>query len=238
MAFDDIYVRPIFIDQLMLSKALGPLPDVAIAELAKIEALDVSNFYEQEVRSFVIDPIVRLLGYDKGTDFSVDLDRPIEFLNKKKVPDYKFHLWKENFWLIEAKRPLPENEKGFGYDVLAQALEYAVHPSINAALVVLCNGARLEIFDREVSVTEPILCVEKAGLRRDFNKIRALLEPMQVGFFEKRCVVRLLGLHKDESLRRPRAAALAQRFYYGDTSVFEDLCDGYGIRKDLYLEDG
>jgi hypothetical protein len=55
---------------------------------------------------FVIDPIIRILGYDKGTDFSVDLGRKIAFLDKNKFPDYRFHLWQENFWIIEAKRPL------------------------------------------------------------------------------------------------------------------------------------
>jgi hypothetical protein len=39
----------------------------------------------------------------------------------------------------------------------AQAIEYAVHPNINAALVVLYDGIIVEIFDQEVSVTEPIL---------------------------------------------------------------------------------
>lgn len=87
MSVADIYARPISFDDLLQFKILNPLPASALDELYKIEALDLSGFYEQEVRTFVIDPIVRILGYDKGTDFSVDLGRPIEFLDKKKFPD-------------------------------------------------------------------------------------------------------------------------------------------------------
>lgn len=203
MNIDDLYAKPISFDDLLQFKALNPLPATALDELAKLEALDITGFYEQEVRTFIIDPIVRVLGYDKGTDFSVDLGRPIEFLDKKKFPDYKFHLWQENFWLIEAKRPL-RDRTAFGYDELAQAIEYAVHPNINAALVVLCDGLKLEIFDREVSVTTPVLHVDRENLRRDFDKIRALLEPIQVWFFQKRRIVRLIDKVFDKEFNLQR----------------------------------
>jgi len=180
------------------------MPASALEELEKISTLDVSGYYEQEVRTFIVDRIVRLLGYDKQTDFSVDLGRPIEFLGTKKFPDYKFHLWKENFWLIEAKRPLPENKGTFGYEALSQAIGYAVHPDINAALVVLCDGLILEIFDREVSLAGPVLHVEISKLRDEFDKIRALLEPMQVWFFQKRRIVRLIDKVFDKEFNLER----------------------------------
>jgi hypothetical protein len=97
----------------------------------------------------------------------------------------------ENFWLIEAKRPSPGRTK-FGYADLAQAVEYAIHPDINAALVALCDGSLTEVFDREVSLTEPVLRVEQRDLVRDFDKLRVLLEPIQAWFFQKRRVVRLI----------------------------------------------
>jgi hypothetical protein len=204
MGIDDLYAKPIVLNDLIQFKALTPLPASALDELSKIEKLDVSGFYEAEVRTFVIDPIVRLLGYDKDTDFSVDLGRPVEFLGKNKFPDYKFHSWQENFWVIEAKRPLAENKGAFGYDAFAQALEYAVHPNINAALVVLCDSLQLEIFDREVSVTEPILHVDQNNLRKEFDNIRALLEPMQVWFFQKRRVVRMIDKVFDKEFNLQR----------------------------------
>ena len=225
----------------MQFKALDPLPAAAIDELAKIEALDLTGFYEQEVRSFVIDPIVRILGYDKATDFSVDLGRPIEFLEKKKFPDYKFNLWKENFWLIEAKRPLPDRN-AFGYDELAQAIEYAVHPNMNAALVVLCDGLKIEVFDREVSITDPVLHVDKQNLRRDFDKIRSLLGPLQVWFFQKRRIVRLIDKVFDKEFNYQRLdefrALIDRRLASKRTRVIENFrrnvkADGEGRKQHI-----
>jgi hypothetical protein len=60
------------------------------------------------------------------------------------------------------------------------------------SLVVLCDDVKFEIFDREASVDEPMLRVMIKDLRGDFDKIRAVLEPMQVWFFQKRRVVRLI----------------------------------------------
>ena len=53
-------------------------------------------------------------------------------------------------------------------------------------------------------LSKPVLRVAKADLRRDFDKLRKLLEPMQVWFFQKRRVVRLIDkvFDKEFNLRR------------------------------------
>jgi hypothetical protein len=45
----------------------------------------------------VIDPIVKMLGYEKGTTFSPDLEKPIHFIDSRKYIDYRCTLWEENF---------------------------------------------------------------------------------------------------------------------------------------------
>src|ERR1700733_6048882 len=135
--------REIDIDQLLLTKKLDPISDEHHAKLDKISKIEVANFSEMEVRSYVIDPIVRILGYDKGTIFSTELEHSITFLGKHIFPDYKLTLWNENSWLIEAKRPR-SSKTAFEYAELRQEVEYSVHPSINAALIVLCDGIKLE----------------------------------------------------------------------------------------------
>ena len=191
MALNDIYGQPLSFERLQQFKALAPLASDSLAELVRIEQLDISDFNEAEIRANVIDPIVRILGYQKGTDFSVDLGRQLKILEKSRFPDYKFNLWDADFWLIEAKRPR-HGQANFGYEDLAQALEYAAHPKINAALVVLCDGLKIEVFDREADLTAPVLHIDREGLTRDFDKLRLLLDPWQVWFFQKRRVVRLL----------------------------------------------
>ncbi|WP_157079224.1 hypothetical protein [Serratia ficaria] len=179
------------IDKLLLSKRTEPLTFEKIDILRHIQGYDVSHFNEAEVRSYIIDPMLRVLGYDKGTPFSTSLERQLIFVGQTRRSDYHVHLWNENFWLLEAKRPQRESTS-FGYEDFSQALEYSVHPSVNAALIVLCDGWKLEIFDREVDVEKPILHIEIKNLVAEFEKVRAILEPMQVWFFQKRRVIRLL----------------------------------------------
>ncbi len=179
------------IDMLMVSKQTEPLTPEKIATLQHIQGYDVSKFNEAEVRSYIIDPMLRVLGYDKGTPFSTSLERQLTFVGQTRRSDYHVHLWDENFWLLEAKRPQID-VSSFGYEDFSQALEYSVHPSVNAALIVLCDGLKLEIFDREVDVESPVLHVEIKNLVAEFDKVRAILEPMQVWFFQKRRVIRLL----------------------------------------------
>ncbi len=203
MAADDIYEKPLSIDDLSPSKAPPPLSAEALNQLAEIEKLNVSRFSEQEIRSFVIDPIVQILGYKNGTCYSVDLGKRIEFLDKNRLPDDKFNLWQEDFWLIEAKRPNLAKPH-FGYEELAQAVEHAIHPNIDAPLVVLCDGQKIEIYDREVSLTDFILHIDRQHLIRDFDKLRHLLEPMQAWFFQKRRIARLIDKVFDKEFNMER----------------------------------
>jgi hypothetical protein len=191
---DPLFSGRIDLDQLLLRKQLEPLSESQIRTLQHIQdypASDVAGFSEADAREYIIAPMLRVLGYDKGTPFSTSLETHLTFLGQGRRSDYHLQLWKESFWLLEAKKP-QIGIASFGYDDFAQALEYSVHPTVDAALIVLCDGLKLEIFDREVSVAEPILRVEIKELVANFDKIRLLLEPMQVWFFQKRRVLRLL----------------------------------------------
>jgi hypothetical protein len=158
-------MRPPDITALLVSKQLEPLSPDKIEILRHVQDYPgVAAFNEAEVRSYIIDPILRVLGYDKGTDFSTSLENHLLFLGQKRRSDYHVHLWEENFWLLEAKKP-QIGIAAFGYDDFSQALEYSVHPSVNAALIVLCDGLKLEIFDREANVESPILQVDMACCR-------------------------------------------------------------------------
>ena len=80
---DANYTSPINIEQLLLTKSLEPLAKTHAEMLKRIEQYDVSGFNEAEVRSNIIDPIVRILGYDKDTIFSADLEHRLTFLGKQ-----------------------------------------------------------------------------------------------------------------------------------------------------------
>ena len=178
--------------RLLLEKALSPLPSSDTEELKRIETLDVTGFSELDVRAEIIDPILGILGYRKGQDYSVDRGKHIRFLEKtKRYIDYNLTLWEKNFWLIEAKKPMTSKSQ-FGYDELSQAVEYAAHPEIEAALVVLCDGLKLDIFDREQNLEEPLLRVSVSNLTDKFEDLRKLLCPMQIWFFYRRRIIRAI----------------------------------------------
>jgi hypothetical protein len=177
---------------LLLAKDLEPLSEAARAELAKIAELKrLDEWSEADVREEIVTPILRLMGYGKESMFSVTREKSLRIIEKRLSADYTVTLWREDFWVIEAKKPSITNGR-FGYQQLWQAVQYAIHPAVNAALVVLCDGHAIEIYDREESLGAPLLRVERANLLRDFDQIRAVLGPLQSWFFQKRRVIRLL----------------------------------------------
>ena len=156
-----------------------------------IQNLDVSEYNEAEVRAEIIDPLLRVLGYEKETYFSIDREKRVPLLGSDRFLDYSMTLWSENFWLIEAKSA-KRKRAGFDAADIAQAVGYAVLPEINAALVVLCDGRHIAVFDREHSQTAAMLTVEVRELEVKVDELRAVLSPWQVWFFEKRRILRQL----------------------------------------------
>ena len=179
------------IDALLHDKMLTPLDVAAEDILNRISSFDVSEFTEADVREEIISPLLSVLGYKKDTFFSIEREKPIRLLGRNNFPDYKMTLWSENFWLIEAKKPKTKG-RCFSAADIRQAVGYAVHPEINAALVVLCDGQKFAVFDREENQIDPALTVEIGNLKTDIDKVRAILSPWQVWFFEKRRIVRHL----------------------------------------------
>ena len=176
---------------LLQHKILTPLDEKANDILERIQSLDVDGFSEADVREEIITPLLMVLGYDKQTYFSIEREKKIQLLGRNNYLDYNLTLWSENFWLIEAKKP---KGKGacFGVADIRQAIGYAAHPEINAALLVLCDGRKIAVFDREENQIAPALTVEITDIKAEIDRLRAVLSPWQVWFFEKRRIVRHL----------------------------------------------
>ncbi len=180
---------PLSLSDLMFHKVPEPLTDAEKQILQELATLDVTKFKEVDVREDILTPLLRVLGYQKGKDFSIQREEALQVPGRKRYPDYTLRLWKEQFWLIEAKRP---KSSGFSGADIEQAMCYAGHPKINAALVVLCDGLQSSIFDREESILKPALTVDIVNLQQHIRELQAVLSPWQVWFFEKRRIVRYL----------------------------------------------
>lgn len=188
---DPFLTGPVSPTALLQAKALEPLSLGALETLRTIQSRDVAGYNEAVVRAEIIDPLLGVLGYEKGTSFSMDRERRVGVLGTYKALDYSMTLWSENFWLIEAKSA-GRRRVGFKAADIDQAVGYAVHPEINAALVVLCDGRQVAVFDREHSQTDAMLTVDVRDLEARIDELRAVLSPWQVWFFEKRRVLRQL----------------------------------------------
>ena len=182
---------PISIEALTHFKALEPLEDTAYDTLQRIQSFNVTTFNEASVREEIITPLLQILGYDIQSYFSIEREKPIRLLGRNNFLDYNLTLWSKSFWLIEAKRPR-SNDSEFTASDISQALSYATHPEINAALVVLCDGRKISVFDREEDIQTPMLTINLANLEENIDQLRYVLSPWQVWFFEKRRIVRQL----------------------------------------------
>lgn len=175
---------------LLHSKAPRPLTSEQMAELERISKYDVSSYSEADVRAEIIDPVIRVLGYAKETYFSLQREKHLKVADRDLFIDYRMTLWSQAFWVIEAKK-VKRKPLRFTSKELQQALLYAVHPEIDAALVVLCDGRVFEVYDRDESVTQPAARVEVKKLPEQFHVLQALLGPWQAWFFQKRRALRV-----------------------------------------------
>ena len=188
---------------MLQDKSLPQLDSEQVKTLERIQTRNVTSYSEPDVREEIISPLLGVLGYDKQSYFSFDRNKALPAFGTNIFPDYSVALWTTNFWLIEAKRPRAPS-KSFNVSDLRQALGYAAHPSINAALFVLCDGRRIDIYDREEDIEQPIVSVKVSRLRQKIDELRALLSPWQVWFFEKRRIVRQLDRVFDKEFNLTR----------------------------------
>lgn len=186
----EIKIAPDISELLLHSKALRPLTSEQKEELTRISKYDVSTYSEEDVRAEIIDPVIRILGYAKETYFSTQREKHLKVADGDLFIDYRMTLWSQAFWVIEAKK-VKRKQLKFTSAELQQALLYAVHPEIDAALVVLCDGRVFEVYDRDESVTQPAARVEVKNLPEQFHVLQALLGPWQAWFFQKRRALRV-----------------------------------------------
>ncbi|MDI9334269.1 MAG: type I restriction enzyme HsdR N-terminal domain-containing protein [Cytophagales bacterium] len=210
---------------LLYSKAPAPLSPEQTAELERISKYDVSTYSEEDVRAEIIDPVIRVLGYAKETYFSTQREKHLKVADGDLFIDYRMTLWSQAFWVIEAKKVKRKPLK-FTSAELQQALLYAAHPEIDAALIVLCDGRVFEVYDRDESVTQPAARVEVKKLPEQFQVLQTLLGPWQAWFFEKRRALRVanrvLQLEMTPSRIEEFSAAMQRRVQDARAKVYDN----------------
>jgi hypothetical protein len=144
-----------------------------LVDLESLAAYDLADRSEEDIRGDWIDPLLRLLGYGLGTRHRIRRDLPLRIRpmigSRRLEIDFIPTVFGHRLWIIEAKRPQSDL---FAPDHLDQAWSYAMDPRIHASLMVLCDGARLAVFDvSKHDWEEPVFDHPKSELPAHFDEL-------------------------------------------------------------------
>jgi hypothetical protein len=143
--------------------------------------LNDPEFLEDSVREEIIVPILRKLGYSASAENKIirsrSLTHPFVYIGSVSrkiniIPDYLLKTEKGSYWVLDAKSPNEEIERGKNCE---QAFSYAIHPEVRAGIYALCNGRKLTVFG--ISEVNPILSIDVAEVDSRWNEVEGLLGP-------------------------------------------------------------
>ncbi len=162
--------------------------------LKKIGKKDFTGYDEQSIREEVIAPILRMLGYEKNSDYEVEREESYNandlFIkigsHKRQKLDYICNIRKNNFWLIEAKNG---DEKDITQEQLEQAYFYSIHPKVNCRFFAVTNGWVFNLYDRDKFLADdssdifiPILSINHTELADKFDTLYSYLGASNIIF--------------------------------------------------------
>jgi hypothetical protein len=145
------------------------------------KSTDFSTYNETEVREEFIIHLLHALGWRKGTTYDLEMEKSVKLSapyhqigRKEVVIDYAPSLRKRYFWIIEAK---PGKEKEMRESALLQAHLYAVHPEIQARMIVLTSGWEVRVYDAltVTSWNDPLLVVKQGDGDDKFIALRDMV---------------------------------------------------------------
>lgn len=171
-------------------------PEVLL--LQRWKSIDFTTWNEAEVREgFVID-LLHTLGYRKGTTFDLEMEKPLKLsqpfhrIGRKKVDiDYAPSVRKKYFWIVEAK---PGKQQAMDVGDLLQVHLYAIHPEIQARLVVLTNGWQLRVYDALTlsSFDDALLVVNQSDAESNFVELREMLGAARMHQFQRKRMLEVI----------------------------------------------
>lgn len=160
--------------------------------LARWKSIDFTGWNEAEVREGFIVDLLHTLGYRKGTSYDLEMEKPLQLakpfhrIGRKKVDiDYAPSIRKRYFWIVEAKPGKPKDMK---VGDLLQVHLYAVHPEVQARLVVLINGWQVRVYDALTmsSFEDALLVVDQSDDGSGLLELREMLGATNMLVFQRK----------------------------------------------------
>jgi hypothetical protein len=160
------------------------------------ESLNFNEWNEMDVREEFIAPLLKYLGYGKGTvnnvirEKTLNLNDPYHRVGRKKVQiDYLPTIRLKSFWIIEAK---PGNQREMDMGDLLQAHLYAIHPEIQARYIVLINGWEIRIYDtlHFKSWEDYLICCTKDNAAETFDSLFKMIGSREMLRFARQQILK------------------------------------------------
>jgi len=151
--------------------------------------MEVEGWKEVDVREDIAMPVLRGLGYEKGTNNDIlreeelKLRYPHPFLGRKKSgkdpvlrgkPDYVLSVLGICRWVFEIKAP----SEALDVDAIEQAITYARHPEVSGEFVALLNGRFFLLFrSTQTASDEPLLRIDVCDVNELTDALSNVLSP-------------------------------------------------------------
>jgi hypothetical protein len=184
------------LDKYRLRKYLPPISENELRELERLKNMNLEGFKEDDVREEFLTPIIRLLGYQRDSEYKVlrseeyNIWKPYLKLGRRKYKlDYQFIVWKQGFWLLEAKPSTPKELKD---EDVEQAFSYALLPQVDAPYFSVSNGYETMLYERDESLDKPLIHFYQAEIIDKFEAFRQIVHSEQLTFYiKKRLLARI-----------------------------------------------
>lgn len=151
--------------------------------------MDLEGYNETDVREEFAAPLLRALGFEKGTSNDIlreehlALRYPRPFLGRKKPgrdpvlrgkADYVLSVLGVGRWVLETKAPSEPHD----IDAIEQAITYARHPEISGEYVALMNGHEFLLFRYDQRADEPpLIKIETCQVEVLHDRLENILSP-------------------------------------------------------------
>lgn len=150
---------------------------------------DAGNANEADVRAEIADPLIAMLGYERGTvndvrrELTLTYDRVFLGRKKKTDPplrgrvDYALVVTGAGRWALDAKAPNEEITQ----DAVEQVITYARHPEIGGSYAVVLNGRTLVVYPASGTFADgPLVTLPVERPEQLAEKLMGLLSPAAI----------------------------------------------------------
>ncbi len=187
--------------------------------LERWKRFDFSTWNETAVREQFIAPLLDILGYAKGTlndilyEKKLKLNQPYHQVGRDRVKiDYVPTIRLKTFWIIEAK---PGNKRQMDFGDLLQAHLYAIHPEIQARLIVLINGWEIRVYDALTTSTwdDPIYVCKQDNCNDTFDGLKKILSAQEMVAYQRSRILEMIKATFEIEVDEKRLTSFQSEFH-------------------------